>query len=502
MRTHDKAVYDWLGTLLVDYGDCGGVLTAPRNACPVLRVFASPQRAFATIVDLLVSANWIAEPTATEMRAKANDFPVLPLPLISIERDEPVPDTELAGAPKTIRQQHFNQVAGAWMDHPFPAPYKTDYRLTVWSNKKYTDAFIKEWLYAQLGNRGSNHNEMFLPVEHRAPYGTWIQSFKFNGSSNFSDLEGEEQRFMRFEYGFTLRTWIVKNPAQGGIPLDRIGRQYEQADKTALEETGRVDIESMNMFILPWADKDIPSKWPKSGTATVARSTETPPEGFRPPALALTVTNDTDNVEILTRPILLNAGHAVVSIAFEYKATQPTNLAVIQTDPNTNAAALVFEKALPATNGKWLKVHLFTVVSQPLFTVQIEGVVGGVTTAEVNLYNVDVRHRNNLTPVVAPTTFVNPGDTDFVWSSLATEPYLVIGILNAAIVGSGNIQTSDDFVAPTFTSQQSIDSSVNVGFVFLMQPRAANVATKIPNSLGIASIRLQRYDGPYKGNEI
>lgn len=503
MRVHDQAIWDWLETLHVDYGDLF-TLGTPRDDVPVLKAYATPDRAYAALVERLVTLQWIPGANAADMREKAEDIAVLPLPFITIERGEPAPDPEFSGVPKVFRVQAFNQVTAQWEYHQWPGHYRTDYTLSVWTNKKYSEVFIREWVFGQLGKLGVGESEVLIPVKHKDPFGSWLQAMRFTGSSNLSELEGVEQRYMRFEYTFSLRTWIMKNSPGSGYVIDRIGQQFEQGDRVEsifLEETGRVDRESMNMFFMYIPDQFIPSIWPKTGTAEVSRSLTRPPDAFLTTDLEVKVTGDTDSVELLRRPITIDGlGYAIVSMSFEYIADEDVEFRVTETNPATNVATKVFTHILPET-AKWKRVHFFTLVTQPIFTVEIAG-LPSFPVATVNLYGTAIRHINNQTPAgtpPTPTAFIVGPDTDFVFSVLASEEFLVIGVVTA---GSGVVEVRDDFGTPSFTSPQTIDAAVNKGFVSLIQPRATTVAVKIPSTLSIASVKLQRYDGVYKGHEI
>ena len=167
LRIHDAAFYNWLGTLLVDYGDVAGVT---RNQQPILRVMTTPQRAMAEVVDFLVSQGWIEGTDAADMRKKAEqNFTVLPMPFCSFLREEPQLDPQLQGAVKTIRRRFFNCDIGQWEYHPWPKHHRIGYNVTFRSHKKFTDAYMREFIYGQLGGKGKNENETYIPVVHKAP---------------------------------------------------------------------------------------------------------------------------------------------------------------------------------------------------------------------------------------------------------------------------------------------------------------------------------------------
>ena len=97
LRIHDDALFRWLGKLRVDYGGPSDFpATFPfaasyptRNNFPILRTMATRQRAWASVLDLLVGMRWIDSGTAEQIRASAGDFAVLPLPVCVYERGDP-----------------------------------------------------------------------------------------------------------------------------------------------------------------------------------------------------------------------------------------------------------------------------------------------------------------------------------------------------------------------------------------------------------------------------
>ena len=503
VRAHDAAMYDWLGKIRVDYGDVFGM---PRNSVPPLRCFASPQRAFATVVDTLVAQKWIDAPTADQMRQHANDMSVLPLPVLTIERGEPSPDPELSGVPRIFQSTFWNAGTQKWTSHQWPGHYRTEYTVTVWSNKRYTDAFLREWLYGELGKIGMGESEVLVEVKHKEPFGTWKQACRFTGSSDLSDLEGEAQRYIRTAFTFSLRTWIFKpaNPVES-ILLDRIGQVVEQdrggGVTDPLEEYGNVGLSSLNMFKYPVADGLIPTLWPKGGTATVQRATVVPPERNPIPGLEMTLTGSSDWVELLARPVLLDGSgsHSILSVAFEYKSDLDVEAQMFQVVPATDETRSIHRFTLPAAP-RWKKVHFFTITKQPVFALRLVG-IGANPVAGVNIYGLDVRHFNTLSSEPDPTVIDTGPAWDFVWSSLASRPFLVIGVLDGA-TGSGQVEVKNDFGTPDFTTLHVIDSAVNVGFAALTQPRSSSIVATVPKTLSLALIRAQRYDGPYKGHEI
>jgi hypothetical protein len=213
------AVMDWLAGLHVDYGLAGDgedtanqLFTVPKSNVSIVRVFASPDRAFAATLDTLRRNSWISASDASALAAR-NDMSVLPLPVATVSRGDPLPDAEHRGVPKFVKGAASDPRTGVPYVYQHPTPYRTDYTVNFWCRKRYTEAHIREWVYSQFGTLGCADNERMLDVQHINDLGgRWKQAFRLENSSDMSDLEGATPRYIRFDYTFSLRTWMVRSP--------------------------------------------------------------------------------------------------------------------------------------------------------------------------------------------------------------------------------------------------------------------------------------------------
>ncbi len=411
LRIHDLAFSDWLGGLHVDYGN---IDSQSRNNQSILRIYTTPDRAFAKTSDLLIPRGWISGADAAAKEAKVLKlFPVPPLPLATMVRGEPEPDGELSGVPLVFRSKFFNRLTGEWESHPLPGLYKTTYTVTFWASKKYSDAYMREWIYSKLGKLGSTNSELFIPVTHKAPWGVMNQALKFTGSSDNSDLEGQESRYIRTEFSFTLRTLMMRNIADSAPPMDRIGIDVQQSDgedqTTDLETKNRIDVVSENVFMGTFLNDYWFKRWPVKGTATLARSSLVPQ--YEQPSDAktakLTLTGGTDGVELVERLITLDdSGHAMLSVSFRYKSDEDVLLDICREDKTgVDTMSTLFALTLPATR-EWKRVHVFVVLDTDMYTVNLRG-IGSNSKATVYLYNFDVRHLTTFLSLVSPTNVVD-----------------------------------------------------------------------------------------------
>lgn len=496
LRIHDLAIYNWLRGLPIDYGDIAGT---PRNAFPILSVMATPDRPFADIPNLLVTLGWINGTTAAEMLTNASDeakWPVLPLPICSFQRGDPTPDTELSGVPKMYRASFFNVATGQWERHQWPGHYRTEYTLTFWSLLRSTDNYIREWVMSQMGHVGAGESETFIPVVHKAPWGTMRQSCKLVATSDVSDLEGDGQRYIRTEVVLSLRTWLMRTIIDTSYPIQAVtADMVDAADNTVSldSDISRAGYFSANLFYFYFAPEFIPANWPRTGTAAVK-------QGAALNALAVQLTGTDDSVELVERLTNLDGqGLGIISISFAYTSDGPCILEVAQRDPATQVLTSAYVLVLPPQRDL-TKVHIFTVVVNTIFNVSLAGLTGQpVMEAEVS--NVDIRTVTTLGVFSADARLDGGDHWTYQWHGLDGSPVLIV--LKLASLGSPvSVTVENDATAPTAVSSQTLDSAINVGQVFLTQPVSNSVVLKVPKAVALASLTLQRYAGHYNGNDL
>jgi hypothetical protein len=504
LRIHDVAISNWLEGLHVDYGEIAGVA---RNGFPILTTYATPSRPFATIPDLLVSRGWIAGSDAATMKENAENFDVLPLPICTLQRLEPTPDPELAGVPKMLRRSFFNQATGQWEQHQWPGHYRTEYTLTFWSLNKFTDNYIREWMYSEFGTVGANQAERFIPVIHDAPWGVQRAALKFVSSSDLSDLEGDKYRFIRTEFTVSLRTWIMR-PAEAvdGYPINAIsaavyleGAGYRESDSTLLDTwdlVGAPGRYSGNLFWFYFVPSVIPTAWPRTGDALVAQGS-VGPRGAGGGTLRIEVRDTDDSVELVERVVALdNMGVSIISVAFTFTATEPAEIEVAQRNPTTSVLTSAYNQPVEKT-AVWKRRQFFTMVNTTIPSVSVAG--SGISSV-VQMAEIDIRAIITQS-MIYPTDKVDAGvNWHYQWTGLPSAPVLVSAKINST-AGVTTVTLHDDITVPSVISSQNVDSTINVGFVFLSQAKGSTLKLIVPKSLALAWVSLQHYIGPYNGNE-
>lgn len=516
MRVHDVAIWNWLGNLHVDYNSIDhGVV---KNDVPIIRVFAAPMREFATVVETLIKTGWITGADPATQAANAGDFAILPLPVLTVRRGEPEIDSELSAPAKLLTTKAYDPKTGQYVPHPWPGFYRTSYTVTLWSLKRYSDSFMREWVMSQFGaNRGASYKEYMLPVEHVAPWGVMPQALRFDGSSDLSDLEGESQRYLRVEFTFSLRTLFMRNvqpyPDGQGTPVNRIGiiagvPDSTEGDTTSgtmqTEEFGQVAIQSANLFRIPVADYLIPEAWPVTGTATVTRGRVTPGGHFLQPngdSLYFEVAGSLDSAPIVTRQTAADTqGNSIVSISFQYLSNGPVMLEMHQEDPVTGIVSMAYELMLPP-QAQWTKIHVFALAGKNIFSWNVTG-IGTNPRYGITVAGVDVRHISTLTQRSPDQILTTADETQYLWYNLPPGAALVEALLLSNSGVTDTLSVDNDAMSPTYTNTQPVSSSVNVGLVALIQPLQNTIRVRVPLTVSLASIGLQVYAGAYNGHDL
>lgn len=502
MRRHDAALHEWLGGITVDYGthtDLHELVTIGRDNRQILRVFASPQRAIAQVVDLLVASGWVAGDNPTLQAANAQtlrdyaekNFSVLPLPLISIQRNDPVPNLPDSGVPKVFRRQNFSQANQTWERHQWPGAYETTYTVTFWSIKRYTEVFFREWMYSQLGKIGVGEQECLIPVVHDEPWGTIRQRLVLESSSDLSDLEGESARYMRFEYTLRLRTWHFRQPLGTtsyvhdlalrecpiGIGFDSVDAPYSNPGIAPV---------SLNMFSIYMGENLIQTQWPKAGNATVRKSHKAK-DGLR-----FTVEAPTDEALISNRAVPLDInGRAVLSLAFNYQATAATEIVIASRDPGVVPVTWIPNRtfALPAQAAP-KKVQFFTVVEQPIFSTTI---VGAGSAAIAHLSDISLVHVRTVGRVNPNSSTPGGGGTIHSFVGLGDHAYLVV-VSFAAGAAAGSIDV-DGTLYP-------VDPTESVGFAAIFTPAGGVASITVPSAVLTDDIYVQPFNGSWRGTDV
>lgn len=512
LRAHDLAFYNWVGNLRVDYGDMGGKLTTARDNHPILRTYSGRTRLVADVTKLLLTMRWIDGATAAEMKVNAKkNFAVLPLPLATLQRTvDPTPDLENAGVPKLFRTGALDPATQMYEQHRWPGVYLTNYTLTLWSKKKYTMAFMKEWVLSQMGSRGAGLTETFISVEHPEPFGVQQQSLRFESMSDLSDIEGDDPNFRRVDISFMLRTLLfyplIGSGAGRAEYLDTVGWDVALASSrdgldfdpdSYAADIPRSDVRSANLFTFYRPTDSIPTTWGKTGTNAAVERAVIVPEGVaRGDGLRVRVTDASDEVDLVSRPLTLDpSGRALMAVSLQYKSDTASHLLFSQR-PGTNETpdwTTARQLTLPATS-VWATLHAFTLLTDPVTSVTVQG---SGAAADVNLAEIDVRHIRAGTTIAPSSSTPGGGETVYAWTGLAPEkPHLLVVVLAPQLTAvARTVSWKDDATTPGFTAVQQVAEN-QIGAVGLIQPTSDSLSLTVPDELSVVEVYAQRYDVP------
>jgi hypothetical protein len=530
IRVHDEAIYNWLQGLHVDYGIING---QDKTNASILTVFASPDRAFATIYDMVTKNGFVA-PSTNDSETRANIdsiLKVLPLPVATIERLEPVPLRELNHAPAKDPRSYFDPTTGQWISWSAPTTYQCDYAVTFWSLKQSTDVFIRDWVYGQLGIIGSGNYETFIPVQHNPAIGISNQSLKLVSSTNLSYLEGLSQRYIRTRFVFSLRMLIFKNlpsdiapgseflgNATGAFagmnaaqPIFNVGVNvvvpkgdgvvtYSEDAIDALRLTGSY---TGNLYRY---NNNLYYPWNLYGNATAGYSQLYPSGVAVTPdarySLRGTLSAESDAVEIITTPVLQEAdGSALVLFYMYYTSDQPVLFNVNNVDPTSLVRTVALSTALPATGGAWQRMRVYAVVTSSLMSA---GFYGSATQTVFAIAKGDVRQKAwySVSPSYTPVITTAGSNTVYTFTVPAGTTYLATIKLSSAASADFAVAVNNSISGATYSKTNIVKSGTGVGAVFLVQPVATTFTITIPASVTVASVTAKGYSGPYYPSDL
>lgn len=440
-RATHEAFYTWLGGLVIDYGSVAGV---PRPSEPILRVFASPDWAFARVVDLLVSRGWIAGGSDAEMRENAGDFATLPLPIATIEASPGEVDPGFEGAPKSIRRYYDSQTGEA-VSLPWPRHDRMEFAVTFWSRYRSTDAYIAEWVHSELGKPGAAPREAYIPVSHPNPWGTLNQSVLLVGAQDLSDLEGGEQRYIRTTYTFSVRHLTILNETARAKPIEAPEVEYWHDPGSpsillppTLEERQVVGGQDFtpNLFVWPGSGRQTLLDWTISGAIPPGVDAPVEPVGFQPDPdrprrsfrLALNPADPSYRVMLIEWFSRLDLDDAAFGLS-----ASPIGLILAEMSYTTSGGDLfldLYERAdtsvaatltqtvrLPRSDGAWRAFSRILIVGANLFSLWLRGDSGAVSGV-VSGFGVRSYKRGR--------TLLGDAGGSLVWVGLRGRPHIFV----------------------------------------------------------------------------
>tara|TARA_R100001086_G_scaffold120987_1_gene62316 strand:- start:299 stop:1864 length:1566 start_codon:yes stop_codon:yes gene_type:complete len=507
LRAHDRAVWDWLGSLRVDY-DAGPGLNGPtpnfpwpaRKGVPILRTMATRMRVFATIVDLLVHQGWIS-PDAEESlrRDHAGQFQVLPLPIVTFERGDPIPDALATNVPARIRRRQA-QSDGTVVTHQYPSVYLLPYTATFWMHSRYTEAYVREWLLAQVGKIGMGDQEVLIPVQHAEPFGVKLQALSIEGTADQSDLEGDNPRYIRFEVSMQLRMLFFRAPLETGYPVEAISIPASLPNTTDGMTTDAFDrqdiphepVESANFVVLSVEDS---AGWPLEGATQVQVSELAPMSPSATGSLFAQLDAVTDRLVLTENSVDVTASAQVLSVSLYYLSTAEVDIVVQQRVEGVSTWTDARREILPAS-ATWREIQFFAVVEDPIFRVVIEG---RAIPSEFFVHDPRVTRVFAQAPEEKTSSTTAGVHTKHVWAGLTPSSSYLVMVVPSATPAAGIFTLSNDDSAPTFALSRPFVASSEVGYAEVIQPRIGTVALQVPAGYPVGDMKLVPYRGLFRG---
>lgn len=493
LRVHDLAFANFFASCLVDYGEISGI---ERKQFPILRVFASPDRMVAAVMDEVIDQGWIAGTDAEEMRRRAeDDWAIVPLPVLTLERDMPLFDPTLANVPGRLPLVEYNAEGQTWRVHRWPSQYRLQYRCTLWCTKRYTQAFFVEWLISKFGPLGAANRETFIDVAHRPPWAVMQQSLTLDSSVDLSDLEGAGQRYIRNQHQFSLRMWFMHaaDPEQEAPPIIKVKTELEVPSQGVVEVVDGNDYQTANLFLIPFVDDEIPSRWPTAGNAAVISGSRLAG------TLQFSVKDPGDLVTLSTHPVSAASADelTVLTISFVYTSTARCALILVGTESSTEGTTSAQRILLPAEQAQ---VNL----ALPHRLRNAQWLIEGVgEECQIDLSEVDIRQVLIPTSERISTTvrYGKPHRIVYEWDGLLPyRAYLLVGrfpvstdqIVDEVIVDNGPVDANQSTTLP-------VNTEYDIGVAGMVDPWRSSAQMNVPDSLPLAEVFAWPYACPYGG---
>lgn len=495
-RVYDEAFSAWLGNCLVDYDSLGG---SPKTDFPILRVYAAPDRSFAPVADMLVAREFVSDTDAAAMRARAEtdrDMRIFPLPLLTLTRGDPVIEPRGSQA-KIIERAAFDPLKGVWQRHRMPTFYRTPYTASLWCLYRYTEAYIREWFMAQVGQPGAGADELFLQIQHAPPWNTQLHSLRLESVNDNSELEGAGPRAIRVDFQFNMRQAWLHPMVDEVPPVDFTAhRVYTYADGGEIERPATETVTATlgtNLFRPPWEFDDA-----CGGSAQTVDERTVGGEVFQ----GVRVRNPADTVAIAGYPLRTDQeGLALVSLSLQYRASVPAVLLAQQADLYLDTALTVADRYdLPASGRMWRQLHRFAFLDQRGFQATITG-AGSPDAGTVYLRGVAIRALRPPYGGIAPGAPVPvAGGVEYRWPSLPREPFLVG--LSIATTGGVTLTLAwrNSIAGATVTESRPVNDTAQRSTVFVGIPLNGTMALFVPTGASLARVLAVPYAGPYDGN--
>lgn len=513
-RIHDQAVYNWLGGLRVDYGVVFGK-SMPNDS--ILRIMATPDTAFAKMADILIRKGMVPEPTnPSELSDIQYAFQIVPLPLCSIYRQSADINLFRSNVLGTFRRYTYDAVTGKYNVHRYPGTFQLPYQVDFWMAKKYTEAWLYEWLLEQMGRPGAAPNEAFIEVDHGEAWGVQLQALKLNSLVDTTQIEEVEndRRYLRFTADFSLNGLLMHPVERQVSPLLKVVTHHHNTlladgitnvDGVHLEtsvaamnfygDDGTVEDRYLNAYFEKSANIDV-KRSKKSSDGRINQFTGKTLDGSLNYGVFEFTYKEAGYVGF--GGLKLPGTKNLLAVRFRY-LSPATPLTFQVTDGFGNPTQTW---AVPRTK-KWMQFECFTWFSGN-FGMRWDSPLAGAVV------NVDhIQHQwvqEGEAGEIIPSSEV-PGSGEFTHTFTGLnwkKGYMIVGEwLNT--VGMVDIVIKNDAVSPTHQESVTVDLGLSKNFGFIAQPKHQGntvTLTTVGTPVNIALVRAYEYLGSIKGRLI
>jgi hypothetical protein len=353
-----------------------------------------------------------------------------------------------------------------------------------------------EWLLSQQGLPGAGPQEIYIPVQHDAPWGRILHALRYTESANLSTLEGDDDRYIRTQVTFTLRSWLFRafpDESRGVDSIYGIGADvaHDIDGVTSTESIPFQPSATLNLYTNPWPASQVATLWPRYGAAAVAAG-GTGVRSFP----VVTLTDDTaDRVPLMLKLTTIgDDGKAYVSLSMRFRSTQAFAIELRTASIDGTTSSLIRRRVIPADpDDTWRSIHMFSAVDGETFewSVASAGNAAVVTTDAV-----DVRQTRNVT-TRPPTRYVpGTGVVDYLWETSSNTPHVVYVYPSA---GSGDVTAYSDALKVIGRTASLVFSSGDVCGLLVM-PTGGVITLTVPDTLGVLAVRAVPFEGAYLGD--
>lgn len=204
LENYDLAVWEWLGTILVDYGtEFGkGYVSSPKDlsAHPLFRIFSSAERAFSDNRIGMKSQGFFN----TNDFQKIDNVPadkvnsLAPFPCVRIQNKGLSSYPERHNAAGVLR--NFFSSGTQFLQRRWPVPYTLSYELEFYSRTRMSSNYLEQWVTNQFEKAGVGPYQRLLSVRVPSPYGTKDVPMTLDSIVDTSDLIADtaDERTVRF----------------------------------------------------------------------------------------------------------------------------------------------------------------------------------------------------------------------------------------------------------------------------------------------------------------